>query len=195
MTQLGGDAVPKRSLEKPHLLCFYIALRLVSILLSDNTCLQLICQIWLCSVCISTMVGLQGADVAWGCDVLQRWATNCGGNLVAYFVHESGKRRNCWCIYENSLVFGGRGVGLISKTVKAHKWKFDSTRGYPGKGPPRCWSREHPNLTMTTWNTRSLTFERFEYCKSLKYDVIALTELWRTQDKFQTKSKHFTGGQ
>ena len=134
--------------------------------------------------------------MAWGCDVLQRWATNCGGNLVAYFVHESGKRRNCWCIYEDSLAFGGRGVGLISKTVKAHKWKFDSTKGYPGEGPktptPQGWSREHPNLTMAAWNTRSLTFERFEYCKSLKIDVMALTELWRTQANFQTKTKHFT---
>ena len=45
---------------------------------------------------------------------------------------------------------------------------------------------------MATWNTRSLTFERMEYCKSLNYDVLALTELWRTQDIFQTATKHFT---
>ena len=34
------------------------------------------------------------------------------------------------------------------------------------------------------WNTRSLTFERFKYCESLRYDVLALTELWRNYEKF-----------
>ena len=41
------------------------------------------------------------------------------------------------------------------------------------------------------WNTRSLTCERFEYCKSLKYDILALTELWRNQAKYQNRSKQF----
>ena len=45
---------------------------------------------------------------------------------------------------------------------------------------------------MAAWNTRSLTFERFEFCKKLNYDVLALTELWRTQENFQTTTKHFT---
>ena len=55
---------------------------------------------------------------------------------------------------------------------------FDSTCGYPGEGLVSDWSRKHPNLTMATWITRSLTFERFYYCQSLGYDVLALTELW-----------------
>ena len=45
---------------------------------------------------------------------------------------------------------------------------------------------------MDTWNTRSLTFERFKYCESLGYDVLAITELWRNQSKFQTKSNKYT---
>ena len=46
---------------------------------------------------------------------------------------------------------------------------------------------------MTTWNTRSLTFERFRYCVNLGYDVVlAITELWRNQHKYQTKSTKFT---
>ena len=45
---------------------------------------------------------------------------------------------------------------------------------------------------MVTWNTRSLTFERFEYVKNLKYDVISLTELWRTQNNYQTSRTNFT---
>ena len=56
-------------------------------------------------------------------------------------------------------------------------------------------SKEFPNLRMTTWNTRSLTFERFQYCKSLNYDVLALTELWRNQEKFQTRRKNFIIGE
>ena len=46
-----------------------------------------------------------------------------------------------------------------------------------------------PTLRMATWNTRSLTFERLQYCKSLNYDVLAITELWRNQSKYQTRSK------
>ena len=92
---------------------------------------------------------MYGADVAWGCDVLRRQIVDYGGKLAIYIGHESGKRRNRWRIYENSLAFGGRGIGLLSKTFKAHnKWKFDSTRGYPGEGPPQGWSRQHPNLSM-----------------------------------------------
>ena len=64
---------------------------------------------------------------------------------------------------------------------------FDTTLGYPGEG----WSNQHPNLRMTTWNTRSLTFERIEYCKSLNYDILAITELWRKQSKFQCKDTSF----
>ena len=43
---------------------------------------------------------------------------------------------------------------------------FDSAIGYSGEG----W----PNLSM---NTRSLTHERIEYCKSVQYDILVITEL------------------
>ena len=50
---------------------------------------------------------------------------------------------------------------------------FDSTLGIPGEG----WSKKFPNLKMTTLNTSSLTFERFQYYDSLNYNALALTEL------------------
>ena len=53
----------------------------------------------------------------------------------------------------------------------------------------------HPNFKIATWNTRSMTFERFNYCKSLGYDVLTVTEQWRTQAKFQTKSKSYIVGE
>ena len=88
-----------------------------------------------------------------------------------------------------SLAFGGRGVGLLHN---ARNWsvahvRFDSTKGFPGEG----WSQGHPNFRIGTWNTRSMTRERFAYCKSLGYDVLAVTEQWRTQDRFQTNDKAF----
>jgi len=60
---------------------------------------------------------------------------------------------------------------------------FDSTLGYPGEG----W----PKLSIATWNTRSLTFERFNFCNSLNYDILAITELWRHQERYETRSKKF----
>ena len=45
---------------------------------------------------------------------------------------------------------------------------------------------------MATWNTRSMTVERYEYCKNLGYDVLAVTELWRKQDKFTNRTNEFT---
>ena len=68
---------------------------------------------------------------------------------------------------------------------------FDGTLGFPGEG----WSKDHLNLKIGTWNTRSLTFERFNYCKSLHYDVLAITELWRNQQKFQDNSTAFIVGE
>ena len=89
-------------------------------------------------------------------------------------------------VSEDSLAFGGRGIGITralrfsgGKTIK-----FDSTLGFPGEG----WTQ----LKLATWNTRSLTFERYNYCLSLNYDVLVITELWRNQQRFQTKSTRFT---
>ena len=82
---------------------------------------------------------------------------------------------------------------------------FDSTLGFPGEGwrkhhtrrekrrrRKKSWSKQHEHLTMATWNTRSMTRERFEYCKSLGYDILAVTELWRSQNKFTSRSNEFT---
>ena len=40
-----------------------------------------------------------------------------------------------------------------------------------------------------------MTRERFDYYKSLGYDVLTVTELWRTQNKFQTSDKGFIVGE
>ena len=98
--------------------------------------------------------------------------------------------------------FGGRGTGpAIFKRSKAKlhgvrnsNWrhshanneiKYNKTLGFHGEG----WWK---NFSVSTWNPRSLTKkERFEYCKSLGYDVLALTELWKNQSSFQTRSKRF----
>ena len=81
---------------------------------------------------------------------------------------------------------------MLCKNAKANSAcnsnrSFDSTRGFPGEG----W----PKFQLATWNCRSLTFERFEYCKSLGFDVLVLTELWRKQSKFQTSTNEFIVGQ
>ena len=64
-----------------------------------------------------------------------------------------------------NLAFGGRGPPYLVRGCR----KFDSTLGYPGEG----WQK----LSIATWNTRSLTYERFQYCDSLQYDILAITEL------------------
>ena len=71
--------------------------------------------------------------------------------------------------------------------------EFDTTLGFPGEGPD-AWSNNHPNLTITTWNTRSLTFERFNYCKNLGFDVLTITELWRSANKHENDTVSFLAG-
>ena len=84
--------------------------------------------------------------------------------------------------------------------------EFDQTLGYPGEGyrwqkaktkrqkrrAKRKWSQQQPNLRIATWNPRSLTRERFNYCRSLNYDILGLTELWRTQEKYLNETKRWT---
>ena len=69
-----------------------------------------------------------------------------------------------------------------SETIYA-KFDFDATLGFPGEG----WKQ----FTAATWNTRSLTHERYEYYKSLGYDILAITEVCCNQCKYQTKTKEF----
>ena len=87
-------------------------------------------------------------------------------------IHVScGIRRKC-TVFTGNLAFGGRGPelrrGLRRKgnndnCLKAFATLFNATMGFPGEG----WDR----FSMATWNTRSLTFERFQFCRSLGYDV------------------------
>ena len=71
------------------------------------------------------------------------------------------------------------------------KYLFDCSCGYPGEGPRR-WSSKEPQLKFATWNSRSMTQERFQYCKSLNYDVLAITELWRSAEKFASGTCQWT---
>ena len=59
--------------------------------------------------------------------------------------------------HHGNLAFGGRGPPRV--VCGRRTYKFDSTLGYPGEG----WAK----LTFVTWNTRSLTFERMQCCRSL----------------------------
>ena len=71
--------------------------------------------------------------------------------------------------WHSNPAFGGRGAGVTYKSCgksrKVPKFSFDATLGFPGEG----WSQSHANLKIATWNTRSLTYERVNYCKSLHY--------------------------
>ena len=83
-------------------------------------------------------------------------------------------------------------VSLIGLFVAGHSI-YDRTCGFPGEGPANPWSAAYPsNLTMATWNTHSLTKERFDYCQNLGYDVLAINELWKTDQKFVDGSVRFT---
>ena len=75
---------------------------------------------------------------------------------------------------------------LKARYKRACTKAFDSTLGFPGEG----WQQ----FKVATWNTRSLTAERFQYAKQLGYDVLAITELWRKQTKYQTRRKQFIVG-
>ena len=45
----------------------------------------------------------------------------------------------------------------------------------------RKWSRKFFNLKIATWNCYSFSKERYDFCKSLQCDVLALTELHNKQ--------------
>ena len=86
--------------------------------------------------------------------------------------------------------FGGRGQGFhrrLTGSKSRPQLSFDGTCGFQGEG----WSAKFPLFKMATWNCRSLTYERVQYCRTLGYDVLALTELWHNQAKFQSKDKSF----
>ena len=78
--------------------------------------------------------------------------------------------------------------GIKNKMGNTNSTKLaDTLVPSPGEG----WSNEFPNLTMGTWNTRRLTFERIQYCQGLNIDILVITELWRNQAKFVKRDKSF----
>ena len=106
------------------------------------------------------------------------------------------QKEYCWVLFRAQVI-------QLFKVLPNYPRLFDSTLGFPGEGwgtgrqrnrkkNKHKWSAEFANLSMATWNTRSMTIERFDYCKRMGYDVLAVTELWRTQEKFTSRSYEFT---
>ena len=60
-------------------------------------------------------------------------------------------------------------VRIARRRYRGWKYEYNHTLGFPGEG----WLP----FSAVTWNTHSLTEERFEYAKSLDNDITALTEL------------------
>ena len=117
---------------------------------------------------------------------IQWFISCCGLDLQWMHLHLPTARKKI--VFIGNPAFGGRGPSVYRKNQKQNATcKFDKTCGFPGEG----WSNKFPNLTMGTWNTRSLTFERMQYCKGLNIDILAITELWRNQSKFVKKDKSF----
>ena len=117
-------------------------------------------------------------------DVLDKSVRQQVSNLGSYLLGPNvTNRRTRQLVFVGNPAFGGRGQG-VRRTLRGGNKTFDTTLGYPGEG----WAQ----LSMATWNTRSLTYERFQYCTKLGYDVLAITELWRNQQKFQSKNTRFT---
>ena len=200
--------------EKPHTHCTCNVLRLVSFFLF----LTAICSISDSFLLVSTNVGITWPEkFANKRHLLRRDNLSHSDSLFSNI----REKHFCGLVRFGNPAFGGRGAccffnwlrnsnGLkrVSKTVAhdgaqlrtansnanacvvAHR-AFDSTLGFPGEG----WSKDHAKLKIGTWNTRSLTYERFDYCKSLQFDVLAITELWRNQQKYQDNSMTFIVGE
>ena len=52
------------------------------------------------------------------------------------------------------------------------------------------WSKNWFNLLFACWNCFSLSNKRLQFCKTLDYDVLALTELYNVS-KTKFKNHHF----
>ena len=90
-----------------------------------------------------------------------------------------------------SAVFGLLMAAALA--VLFSQMAFNATLGFPGEGPTSNWAKER--LTVATWNSRSLTKERFDYCKNLNYDILTLTELWHKAPGYADGSVRWTYGQ
>ena len=93
-------------------------------------------------------------------------------------------RWNIWTNYWSYCFFWARwGIQFPSNNCTIYLFVYLFTLGFPGEG----WDF----LKMATWNTRRLTFERFKYCESMGYDILAITDLWKEPNNFQTKSTRY----
>ena len=119
------------------------------------------------------------------------WTTRTVIFKTAMILFEQCRKHFCFCVKE------------LFKVLPNYPRLFDSTLGFPGEGwtagrkskrqrKKKTWSATVENLSMATWNTRSMTHERYDFCKSMGYDVLAVCELWRTQEKFTTRTNEFT---
>ena len=91
-------------------------------------------------------------------------------NLPQYRQPQRKEKINYRAVYFGNPAFGGRGPAYIARQQRKRNGNdnhstmaFDATKGFPGEG----WEK----LKIATWNCRSLTFERFNFCKSLEYDT------------------------
>ena len=136
-------------------------------------------------VVIGLLLILQSCEVLPSMDAMDNFITEQVSCLKSfmYGLMVNKKIRQQPFVFTSNPAFGGRGEG-VRRTLRGGNKTFDATLGFPGEG----WEQ----LSMATWNTRSLTFERLQYCKKLGFDILALTELWRNQTKYLSKSVRFT---
>ena len=178
-------AIPKTGQERLLAVHFCLLLKLVCFFLSLTTYNNNYPLMH-----INLSITWQNEVVVWQPPFLS-WDVNSQSDLCLL----SKRRKPKGPAWHSNPAFGGRGCGVTYKSCgksrKVPKFKFDATLGYPGEG----WSKLYANLKIATWNTRSMTYERFNYCKSLAYDVLAVTELWRVQENFQDNSKAFVVGE
>ena len=151
-------AIPKSGLEKSQLRCFSIARSLVQLFLFLTVFCIFYVQV---SLVPNLKCGIQRHETF--AETRSLYNSDPRGAIL-------GKSRSALRHLRygkgqfkvqsiGSLAFGGRGVGLLHKT---RNWSvvhvsFNSTKGFPGEG----WSKRHANFKIATWNTRSMTRERF----------------------------------
>ena len=57
--------------------------------------------------------------------------------------------------------------------------------------PTKAWNKDYDKVKMACWNPWGICNERFNYCKSLNFDVLGLSELHNAHNKKAWKSKRW----
>ena len=180
---------PEGPMINEIIFCVFLAMS-ISFLINDSARAQLNCAAAHLLECLRSMKELLKRRLSWAHGGRDSYSKNSSykGASASHQVGHISSYFDLNILLKRALIFMigafvcGHAIGLI----------FDSTCGYPGEGPVSEWSSKHPNLSMATWNTRSLTYERFYYCQSLGYDALALTELWRNAPKFADGTVRWT---